>query len=311
MRLASRCRCQWSTTRVACGRTSRSAAANGADGSTATTSTPARNAGVCRSSHPRTLAPDRPGARPSSPPGCAGSRSTNDVIQGSDRRQPCWDSGQRTDRARVSSTQAAAPRRAPAAALAGPPRPARCSPTTTTPRTPGPRRRPTESSQTRPPPAARATCRSAAAPAGSARSSRRTSGAGTPAPGTPSGAGPSTAAAAGGRTAGPSPRTLRPWTDALSTPQSGHACSSSRPSTTTSRSAPAPASSCTSTSTTRNPSRPNNSVVASLMLVAPKLADSTPTTLRRHEPYALTTCRSPSTAKSRETRPGSRSSSVA
>jgi hypothetical protein len=44
----------------------------------------------------------------------------------------------------------------------------------------------------------------------------------------------------------------------------------------------------------------NSNDVASLMLVAPRLADSTPTTLRSHEPYALTTRRSPSTAKSRQ-----------
>ncbi len=36
------------------------------------------------------------------------------------------------------------------------------------------------------------------------------------------------------------------------------------------------------------------------MLVAPSADDSTPTTLRSHEPYALTTRRSPSTAKSRQ-----------
>jgi hypothetical protein len=50
--------------------------------------------------------------------------------------------------------------------------------------------------------------------------------------------------------------------------------------------------------TTRNPSRSNNTVEAFPLLVASKEDGSTPTTLRSHEPHALTTRRSPCTAKS-------------
>ena len=91
---------------VACGNSRRIAAANGADGSNATTSMPARQASGCAVSHVATAAPDRPGTKPSSHPGRPVSRSTKDVIHGFDSRQPGRSPSaqvQRADRARVSS----------------------------------------------------------------------------------------------------------------------------------------------------------------------------------------------------------------
>jgi hypothetical protein len=78
-------------------------------------------------------------------------------------------------------------------------------------------------------------------------------------------------------------RSLWACTFVDSAPQSRHASWDWTPSTTTVRTAVS--CSCSRvTVTTRNPSRPNNSVVASPMIVAPVMADSTPTTLRSHEP---------------------------
>ena len=60
-------------------------AAYGADGSIATTRTPARNSLVCNAIQVTTELPERPGVSPKIPPGPVGSRSTNEVIHGSER----------------------------------------------------------------------------------------------------------------------------------------------------------------------------------------------------------------------------------
>jgi len=101
--LARRTRWKWSTAICACGSAARIPDAYGADGSITTVLTPDRNSGVCSASQLFTQPPERPGASPSSSPRRAGSASTNDVSQGSERLHPVVSRSQRTLRARVSS----------------------------------------------------------------------------------------------------------------------------------------------------------------------------------------------------------------
>ena len=90
MLLANSTRWKWSSTIRACGSAVRIPVAYGADGSIATTCTPARNSPVCNAIQSFTHAPERPGANPMIPPGWARSvlvdRSTIEVIHGFDRR---------------------------------------------------------------------------------------------------------------------------------------------------------------------------------------------------------------------------------
>src|SRR5215203_4481871 len=101
--LASATRCQPSTAINASGRAARIPDAYGADGSMITISIRFRKASVCSPSQSRTQPPVRPGANPSSDPGPSREQSTNDVSHGSDRFQVTPSRIQRTDWNRVSS----------------------------------------------------------------------------------------------------------------------------------------------------------------------------------------------------------------
>ncbi len=254
---------------------------------------PSRISLLCNASQPRTLAPDRPGASPSSPPG---SRSTNEVIHGSERRQPCSASSHRTDALASHRPRAAARPAAEAVVDAA----LRISAVLTDHHdAPYLRRRLRRPSSRRTPPARTATqpqrngdrTRSARCP------QRMSDGRKPPTPDRPAALvqpqsqrpaavrhilDPPLSAAVHRRRQQPAVRarllSLKPLDDVPLEVPTDFLLPADRHD--------------------RNPSRPNNSVVASPMLLAPKADDSTPTTLRSHEPYALTTRRSPSTAKS-------------
>ena len=101
--LARATRCHLSTAIRASGRAARIPEAYGAEVSITTTSTASRKSALCSASQSFTHAPERPGASPSIRPGPVVSASTNEVSQGSVRRQ--WASARthRADLARVSS----------------------------------------------------------------------------------------------------------------------------------------------------------------------------------------------------------------